>query len=101
MEDASGTLPRSCASGYSTPRGRGAGPLLPLCGLWPYIRWTWARTVRASKVRAILPGMLAATHRGGMEALPASDAEPLAGVKVSKFAGCDPGVRGTTGTRPD
>ena len=42
---------------------------------------------KGHRVRVLLPRGLAAPHKGGKEALPASDAEPLAGVKVSKFAG--------------
>ena len=55
MEDACWTLPRSCASGVPTLRGKDAGPTAAdpaacrCCGLWPCIRWTWARTFRATR----------------------------------------------------
>ena len=55
MEDARWTLPRSCASGVPTSRGRDASARLRLmtaacryCGLWPCIRWTWAGTFKAT-----------------------------------------------------
>ena len=71
MEDASGTLPRSCASGAPTPRGKGAGPLLPLLRPLSLYTLDMSKDRQAKRVQARLL-WLAAPLKGGQEARPAS-----------------------------
>ena len=65
MEDASGTLPRSCASGAPTPRGRGAGPLLPLMRPLSLYTLDMGRDRQAKRVRARLLGWLQPPEAAG------------------------------------
>ena len=50
MEDACWTMPPFLCFGCSDALRQGRpARFCRCCGLWPYTRWTWAGTVRASR----------------------------------------------------
>ena len=65
MEDACWTLPRSCASGVPTPRGKGAGPTAAVLSRLPLLRPVAPYTLdmgtdfQGHQVRAQLRGLAA------------------------------------------